>query len=96
VEREIEKLLDTLSAANPTLIAYANKKIETLDDSRQSISKQIADLQSNVVPPDRILQISNHLEDWDNVAFDDRRKVVNGLISIIRATSENVHIEWKI
>ena len=81
---------------HPYTHSIRKQKIETLDDSRQSISKQIADLQSNVVPPDRILQISNHLEDWDSVAFDDRHKVVNGLISIIRATSENVHIEWKI
>ena len=31
VEAEIEKLLDTLTGANATLLAYANKKIEELD-----------------------------------------------------------------
>ena len=30
VEAEIEKLLDTLTGANATLLAYANKKIEEL------------------------------------------------------------------
>ena len=31
VEAEIEKLLDTLTGANATLLAYANKKIEELE-----------------------------------------------------------------
>ena len=39
VEAEIEKLLDTLTGANATLLAYANKKIEELDTRRQTISK---------------------------------------------------------
>jgi len=37
VEAEIEKLLDTLSGADATLLAYANSKIETLDEKRQSL-----------------------------------------------------------
>ena len=44
VEAEIEKLLDTLTGANATLLAYANKKIEELDTRRQTISKAIAEL----------------------------------------------------
>ena len=43
VEAEIEKLLDTLTGANATLLAYANKKIEELDTHLQTISKAIAE-----------------------------------------------------
>jgi len=41
-------------------------------------------------------RLSNHLENWDNTDFEDRRLVIDGLISQIRATSESVQIEWKI
>ena len=44
MEAEIEKLLDTLTGANATLLAYANKKIEDLDNRRKTLSKAIADL----------------------------------------------------
>ena len=44
VEAEIEKLLDTLTGANAILLAYANKKIEDLDNRRKTLSKAIADL----------------------------------------------------
>ena len=39
VEAEIEKLLDTLTGANATLLAYADKKIEELDTRRQNARK---------------------------------------------------------
>ena len=77
-------------------LSYANKKIEALDGERQSLAKKIADLSAEVVSPERINRISDYLNDWDNVSFDDRRQVVDGLINIIRATDENVDIEWKI
>ena len=48
VDEEIEKLLDTLSGANPILLSYANSKIEALDTKRQNLVKEIADLSAEV------------------------------------------------
>ena len=96
VEAEIEKLLDTLTGANKTLLAYANTKIEELDAKRQTLMKQIADMTAEAVSPEKIKSISGYLANWDNISFDDRRLVADGTISVIRATSENIQIEWKI
>ena len=41
VDEEIEKLLDTLSGANPILLSYANSKIEALDTKRQNLVKRL-------------------------------------------------------
>ena len=43
VESEIEKLLDTLTGANATLLAYANSKIEDLDTRPHTLTKAIAE-----------------------------------------------------
>jgi DNA invertase Pin-like site-specific DNA recombinase len=96
VETEIEKLVDTLLGANTTLLSYANKKIENLDNSRQSLAKQIADMSADTISPAKILQVSNQLNDWENVSFDDKRNIVDTMINAIRATSENIDVEWKI
>lgn len=48
VEAEIEKLLDMLTRANATLLAYANKKIEDLDNRSKMLSKTISDLSEPV------------------------------------------------
>ena len=95
-ESEIEKLLDTLSGANPLLLQYANNRIEELDTERQKQLKLVADLTANSVSDTQIDCITNYLNDWESVSFDDKRKVVDILISHIDATSESVTIHWKI
>ncbi|MDR1130956.1 MAG: hypothetical protein LBL15_00865 [Oscillospiraceae bacterium] len=37
-----------------------------------------------------------HLDNWNSVSFEDRRLVLDRLVTTIRATSENIRIEWKI
>ncbi|MDR1245884.1 MAG: recombinase family protein, partial [Clostridiales Family XIII bacterium] len=95
-ENEIEKLINTLTGANATLLSYANSKIEELDAERQRIMKDIADMTAEAVSPEQITRISGYLQDWDNVGFEDRRIVASRLISSVKATSDNVLIEWKI
>ena len=76
-ESEIEKLLDTLSGANPLLLQYANNRIEELDAERQKQLKLVADLTANSVSDTQIDCITNYLNDWESVSFDDKRKVVD-------------------
>jgi hypothetical protein len=38
-------------------------------------------------------RLSGYLDDWDNISFEDRRLVVDGLITNTQATSENIRIE---
>jgi DNA invertase Pin-like site-specific DNA recombinase len=96
VETEIEKLLNTLTGANAILMSYANSRIEEMDAKRQSLMKAIADMTAGAISQKQLNCISNYLDDWNNVAIEDKRFVVDGLISQIRATSENIKIEWKI
>ena len=96
VEAEIEKLLDTLTGANATLLAYANKKIEDLDNRRKTLSKAIADLSVETLSSQQIGLLSGYLDDWENISFEDKRKAADGLIISISATSDYVKIEWKI
>ena len=96
VEREIETLIDTLTGANPVLLSYVNSKIEELDSHTQALVKEIAALTADAVSPEQIETISNYLSDWEQVSLDDKRRVVDLMISAIHATSENINIVWKI
>lgn len=96
IEGEIEKLIDTLTGANPLLLQYANSRIEELDTERQKQLKLVADLTANSVSSSQIESISGYLENWDEVSFDDKRRVVDTLISKIEATSTERVIHWKI
>ena len=53
VEAEIEKLLDTLTGANATLLAYANKKIEDLDNWCCTIKVDIENSKGQYIEKDK-------------------------------------------
>ena len=94
VEAEIEKLLDTLIGGNKTLLAYANSRIEELDEKKQSLLKAIADMSVEAVSPEQIKRITGYLDDWDNTGFDEKRQTVGILITVINATSDDLDIKW--
>ena len=94
-EAEIEKLLDTLTGANKTLLSYANAKIEELDKRRQELIRRIADISAANITADQISLLSGHLNHWETVNFEDRRKVAGMMIQRVDATSKEYSIEWK-
>ena len=44
------------------------------------------------ISPEQVSQISGHLDTWENVSFDDKRRVVDLMITIIAATSGSLNI----
>jgi len=78
------------------LLSYVNVKIAELDGRKQELVKQIAELTTEAISPEQVVQISDYLDDWDSVAFDDKRRVVDLMISTIAATSDSLNITWKI
>ena len=41
-------------------------------------------------------EITNHVEMWDSVSFEDKQTVVDTLIKIIKIANGKIEIEWKI
>ena len=58
--------------------------------------KEIADMSAEAVSPEQIARISELLDNWDNISFEDRQDVADGMISQIKATNEDFDIVWKI
>ena len=81
VGSEIEKLVDSLAGKNNVLLSYVNVKITELDGRKQELVKQIVELTVEAINPEPVNQISGYLDTWDNVSFDDKRRVVDLMIS---------------
>ena len=96
VESEIEKLVESLTGASATLIQFANRKADELSARRQLLTKEVADLSADEIPAVRLTAISDYLDDWENTSLDDKRQVLDGLITVISAKKDNIEIEWKI
>ena len=48
------------------------------------------------ISPEQVSQISGYLDTWDSVSFDDKRQVVDLMITTVAATSDSLNITWKI
>ena len=48
------------------------------------------------ISPEQVSQISGYLDTWEHVSFDDKRRVVDLMITTIAATSDSLNIPWKI
>ncbi|WP_438358822.1 hypothetical protein, partial [Dysgonomonas mossii] len=69
---------------------------EELDGRKQELVKQIAELTVEAISPEQVNQISGYLDTWDSVSFDDKRRVVDLMITTVAATSDSLNITWKI
>ena len=96
LQGEIEKLVDSLTGANNVLFSYVNVKIAELDGRKQELLARIAELTVEAISPEQVSQISGYLDTWENVSFDDKRRVVDLMITTIAATSDSLNITWKI
>ena len=71
-------------------------KIAELDGRKQELLARIAELTVEAISPEQVSQISGYLDTWENVSFDDKRRVVDLMITTIAATSDSLNITWKI
>lgn len=71
-------------------------KIAELDSRKQALVKEIADLTVDTISPEQVRQISGYLDTWETVSFDDKRRVLDLLVTTVEATSEKMNMTWKI
>ncbi len=95
IEEEIDKLLSKVSGASGVLMKYINEKVTELDAERKALQEEI--VTANVTGTEnRLKQISNHVEIWKMLSFEDRQAVVDMLIKVIRIADGNMEITWNI
>ena len=76
--------------------SHVNVKIAELDGRKQELLARIAELTVEANSPEQVSQISGYLDTWEDISFDDKRRVVDLMITTIAATSDSLNITWKI
>ena len=80
----------------PAFLRAMSWHVAELDGRKQELLARIAELTVEAISPEQVSQISGYLDTWDNVSFDDKRRVVDLMITTIAATSDSLNITWKI
>lgn len=95
LQKEIDAVMDKIADANGVLMDYINKRITELDSELTAVRSKIREI--SVVPVAYDMNcIRDYMSHWDELAFDDKRTVVDILISRIDVTKESVEITWKV
>ena len=95
IDNEINDLLSKVIGANSVLMEYINKKVEQLDAERKSIQEEILLLTHNQGIKN-FDTISNHVDAWEGISFEDKQAVVDALIKVIHIADGNIEITWNI
>ena len=95
IDKEIDDLLSKVVGANTVLMEYINKKVEQLDTERKNLQEEIVSLTHNQNAKD-IETVTNHVETWDSISYEDKQSVVDTLIKVIRIADGNIEITWNI
>ncbi len=95
IDKEIDDLLSMVAGANNILMEYINKRIEQLDTERKSLQDEILSLthKQSIKDVDRV---TNHIETWEAVSFEDKQAVVDALIKVIHIADGDIKITWNI
>ena len=52
----------------------------------------MAKLKVETISPEQVNQISGRLDTWENGSFDDKRRVLDLMITTVAATSDSLNI----
>ena len=78
--------------ANGTLMRYINAQIEKLDEKRKQLSSKLISLQQSSSAG----EISDYISKWSEMTLEDKIEVMDALVKIVRVSSEEIEITWKI
>ena len=95
IENEINNLLSKVVGANAVLMQYINERVESLDTERKKLQEENISLTCNQ-DKQNFDVISSHVQDWDNISFEDKQSVVNALIKVIHIADGKIEIMWNI
>jgi hypothetical protein len=95
IDKEIESLLEKVAGANSILMKYINEKIEILDIERKQLQENILILSKGNSGTD-VGKISDYINQWNKINFDEKYQVVDCLIKVIHVKDGKLEITWKV
>lgn len=94
IDREIKVLLEKIKECDKAMFRYISERVNELDTRRSEMTERIEVLKGgNDIPVD---EIDCHLTMWEELSFEDKRRVTDILIRVIYVTSERLIIQWRI
>ncbi|MCL2545696.1 MAG: recombinase family protein [Oscillospiraceae bacterium] len=93
LDTEIADLLTKVTGANTILMDYINEKVEELDHSRKELQQENISIRQTV-KADKLATIYDHVEDWENTSFENKKSALDMLAKAIHISNAEIAISW--
>ena len=93
IKQEINSLIDKVAEAETTIMKYINERVAKKESQMAEVQKQIETLE-NTSNENKIEQLTNVMNLWDKLTFNDKVGVVNLLIKKIDVYPQRIEITW--
>lgn len=95
LDNEISVLVESLVGAGAALSAYINQKVDELDRIRQKKLEEMITMAGNNATPEQLEKVVAIISNWEKADFDEKRFVVDKLITIVKVSPGEIEIQWK-
>lgn len=95
IDKQIDQLLNNITDADTTVMKYINRKITELDKERTIISERINTLKKNKESNNKKSEkITSAMDKWDSLNFDEKRCVIELMVSKVNMYVDTMEIIW--
>ena len=88
IEGQISNLIDNLANSNDVTVRYINERLIKLDERKMSLLNEMKNLlveHKSIMLPET---------DFDNLSFDEKKRLARILIKKVLLTNEEIKIQW--
>lgn len=93
-EERIDDLVKKIPKASDRTMKYINECLEQLDQEKCQLNEEILKLSDTPISDDFNV-ITKHAEQWETISFNDKQKVIDTLIDVIKIANGQITIDWK-
>ncbi|WP_130868256.1 recombinase family protein [Intestinimonas massiliensis (ex Afouda et al. 2020)] len=93
-EEKLAVLTERLATSDELMYQYLRQQIEIFDSKKRAILQEIA--HSRQVHDSRKPELRSYLTCWEALSFDEKRRVLDLLVQVIRITGDTIEIQWRI
>lgn len=94
IDKKIESLIGSIVGAEKVSMEYINKTIKRLDEEKRTYIEELENIKMAKETNMDTKELSDVMQKWDELNFEDKVGVVNLLVNRILVSSEKIEIEW--
>lgn len=96
IDKQIENLVIQMAEANNVVISYINKKIKSLDNTKNNLLEELkkTTIQNKQNKP--IGEMIKQVKEWDKLDLEQKKVICKSMVNKVFIRDDSIEFDWKI